>query len=104
MKIELKRMGILQTGKLLAIFYGLFSLILLPFLLVAMTARPDQGGAWFFVLIMYPLAGFIGGILGAAMYNLTARIAGGMHLELFEVAPPRQPVQSPYEGPVPTVR
>ncbi len=106
MKIELRRMGIFQTGKLFAIFYGLFSLILLPFVAVAVAVQPDkaEGGALFFVLILYPALGFLGGLLGAAMYNLTARIAGGMHLEMFEVTPPHQYSQPPYEGPAPAAR
>jgi len=37
MKLKLRRFGIIQTGKLLAVLYGFLSLLLLPFLLEQFT-------------------------------------------------------------------
>ena len=31
-------------------------------------------------LVLYPILGFIGGIIGAAFYNLAAKVAGGLEL------------------------
>ena len=36
----------------------------------------------FVVLILYPILGFIGGILGAALYNVAARFVGGLEVTL----------------------
>lgn len=49
MNLKLKRVDPLQAGKLLAAFYGLFSLLLVPFMMIAMTvgslASRQQGNS-----------------------------------------------------------
>lgn len=87
MKVELKRMGVLRTGCILAVCYGIGVLIAVPFMAIAV-ASDSEGEAWgelfgvFFVLLLYPLLGFIGGIIMAAIYNLVVKITGGMQFEL----------------------
>jgi hypothetical protein len=34
------------------------------------------------MLIVMPIAGFIGGVIGAVMYNIAASTIGGLELEL----------------------
>ncbi len=84
MKIQVRRFGILQMGKLLAVLYGLGAVILFPFFLIGLIANPQKAFPMLFMIILYPLMGFIGGIIGAALYNMASRIVGGIKME-FEV-------------------
>ena len=107
MNLKLKRIAPLQAGKMLAAFYGLISLIIVPFIMVFMAvggiaaASQHGGGAatmpmmmgmglGFMLLlpIMYAVMGFVFGIIGAFVYNLMARWMGGFELEFEPVAPP----------------
>jgi hypothetical protein len=107
MKLKLKRIAPLQAGKMLAAFYGLFSLIFVPFILVFMAvgsfAARSQGGAnvppmplmfgmglGFMIMmpVLYTLLGFVFGVIGAWLYNLLARWIGGFEVEFEQEAPP----------------
>jgi len=75
------RLSVVQTGKFLAVFYGLFSLVFLPFLLVAMLAGGAKAVAPMLgMLLLYPVMGFLGGILMAAVYNRSAKWVGGLEV------------------------
>ncbi len=76
MKKKITRLNILQTGKFCAVFYALLSLIMLPFMLLT------KVGPAALILIIYPIMGFIGGILMAVFYNLTAKWIGGIEVTL----------------------
>jgi hypothetical protein len=77
------RFSILQTGKFLGVLYGFVAVILVPFALLSLVAGNREGsGVFCFMIVLYPLIGFIGGILGAALYNLAAHLVGGLELEL----------------------
>jgi hypothetical protein len=78
MKKKITRLSVLQTGKFLAVFYALFSLIMLPFFLLG----PKGSGGMALIVIIYPVMGFIGGILMAAFYNLTSKWVGGIEVTL----------------------
>ena len=69
-------------GKLLAVLYGFFSLILLPISLIIFVVNPKGALPMLIMAILYPIFGFIGGIIGAALYNLAARLVGGMEMTL----------------------
>ncbi len=107
MKLKLKRIAPLQAGKMLAAFYGLLSLIFVPFMLVFMAlgsfAAHTRGGAGapalpmmfgmgigFMILmpLLYTLLGFVFGILGAFLYNLLGKWIGGFEMEFEQDAPP----------------
>jgi len=107
MNVKLKRIAPLQAGKLLAAFYGLFSLLIVPFMLFFMAvgslAAKSQGagaapplpimfgmGIGFILLIpvMYAAMGFVFGVLAAALYNLLTRWLGGLELDFEMAAPP----------------
>jgi hypothetical protein len=84
---RIKRFSILQTGKLLGILYGFLALIMIPFILIPAILASSEGQFAQFVpllvmMILYPVMGFIGGIIGAAIYNLCAKWVGGLELEL----------------------
>ena len=87
----LTRLTPLRTGIVLGILYGIGGLIAAPFLLLAAFAGREGvfGGIALAVLlpIIYAVAGFIGGIIGAAIYNLVAKWTGGLEFEFSDDTP-----------------
>jgi len=108
MKQELKQIAPLRAANISALVYGLlmcvFALLFSPFfLLVAVLTPSDEAGFLgplfvFFMLIFYPIMGFvmgwIMGLVGAAIYNLVTRWTGGLLLDL-EPVPPTRAVEQP---------
>ena len=82
MVTTIKKFSILQTGKLLAVLYGFFSVILFPIFLISIFVKGVEALPMLFMVVLYPLMGFIGGIIGAALYNLASRLVGGLELTL----------------------
>ena len=88
----------LQLGIVLAMLYGALSLIFVPFIiLISLFGAQSQNGTGFFaggmvfiILIpfLYAAAGFIGGVIAAAIYNLLAKWSGGIEFTLVD-APQR---------------
>jgi hypothetical protein len=93
-KRRLKRIAPLSAGKICGILYGIIGLLFAPiFLVMSMmsAALPDEQrtglmafgiGAVVMFPILYAVIGFIGGILGAALYNLVAKWVGGIEVEV----------------------
>ena len=94
MVYELKRIDPLRAANVGALVYGIvtavFMLIFSPiFLLIALFAPPEEGfgiGMAIAVMLLYPIFGLVfgwlGGMLGAFVYNLVVRWTGGVRLEL----------------------
>ena len=91
---RLKHVSPLQCGIVLAALYGAISLIIVPFFLLALVlgAQSDIGGGWvagwvvvLIIPFIYALIGFVGGIIAAAVYNLTAHLTGGLEITLVDV-------------------
>ena len=96
--MELKSVGVFSCGKIFGLLYALLGLIfgaLFSFLAVlGLAANPSDGGTDAFmglifgigaVIILplfYGVMGFIGGLITAVLYNLVARIGGGLELEI----------------------
>lgn len=98
--MTLNRVGVLSAGKIMGVLYavmGLIGGIFLSLFAVMGTAlgslqnqsSPEAAfgllfgiGAIIFLPIFYGVLGFVGGIILAAVYNLIARIIGGLELEL----------------------
>jgi hypothetical protein len=99
MSKRIRRIGVLQLGIVLAALYGCISLIVVPFLLIGAVASSGQGGVGLpivFILaipLLYALAGFLGGLLIAAIYNLIAGWTGGFEITLDDVPPDYARVQ-----------
>ena len=109
MEVKLKRIEPLQAGKMLAAFYGILSLLFVPFMLFFMTmgsfAARHQGGhapalplmfgmgVGFMILlpVFYAVMGFVFGALSAFVYNLLAKWIGGLEFEFETKAPPAPP-------------
>ena len=112
MQLKLKHIAPLQAGKMLAAFYGLLSLLFVPFMLIFMAlgsfaARQQGGGSapplpllfgmgmGFMLLlpVFYAAMGFVFGVISAWIYNLLTRWIGGLELEFESKEPP--PVPNP---------
>jgi len=103
MKKRLSRIAPLQAGIVAGSLYLAFGLIIglimapIMFFSAALPSRMQFSGALggavaaIFVLIgvpiFYGIIGFIGGVIGAAIYNLVARFTGGIEFEVRDVAP-----------------
>ena len=93
-KRVISRFDPLQLGKVFAIVYGGLDLLCSPILILMALAGSHQGGgiAGMFGIgfaiafpIIYAVLGFIGGLLGACIYNIAAKMVGGIRVEV-EVA------------------
>lgn len=101
-KKRLVSVSVLQTGLVFGGLYALISLIFSIFLiifgLIAMVAGSASndaaaafgGGIGMIVLavaipFIYGAAGFIGGVIVAAVYNLIAKITGGIEVTVADV-------------------
>lgn len=96
-----KRIGVLSLAKVMAILYGGIGLVAgLVFSFFALlgtafgaafqeTTGPEAFfgaifgvGAVVLLPLLYGFMGFLGGLLSAALYNLAARIVGGLELDV----------------------
>ena len=97
--MTLKSVGVLSCAKVAGLLYGLMGLLfgaLFSFLsvlgLAFGSAQGDAEGAFLGLVfgvgavillpIFYGVLGFIATAIGAALYNLIAKMAGGIELEL----------------------
>ncbi|MFA5424043.1 MAG: hypothetical protein WC374_09330 [Phycisphaerae bacterium] len=79
---RIKRFSILQTGKMLAVIYFCFSFIALPFFLLPHLGNLKRCLPFLLIIIIYPVVGFIEGIISAAVYNLVAKYIGGLEITI----------------------
>lgn len=81
-----KRFDVLQAGIVSGAISAAFSLVMVPFLLIIMAVSPRGAGLGLvmiiFLPIMYGVFGFIGGIIGAFVYNICAKFVGGIRVEV----------------------
>ncbi|NOY43427.1 MAG: hypothetical protein GXP26_16530 [Planctomycetes bacterium] len=92
----IKKIEAFSCGKVLGALYALAGLIfggifsLISLVGVAGAAQGADGvapmlfglGAIIILPVMYGIMGFIGGIIGAALYNVVASVVGGIELEI----------------------
>jgi hypothetical protein len=89
---KIRRFGVLSVGLLLAVIYALLGLIfgaIVSLIALAGAGPSRQGpdaiffgaGAVLITPILYGIMGFIGGVIAAGLYNLVARITGGIEVE-----------------------
>jgi hypothetical protein len=83
---QIRRFGIGQTAKVIAVLYALMGLIFVPFFLVAAAFAPRETGfGTGFALalpILYGGLGFIFTAIACAIYNFVAGFVGGIEVEL----------------------
>ena len=94
MKKQLTYIAPLKAGIVLAALYGILSLIFVPFFLLAAVVGSKSGetlpavfGVGFAIMmpVIYAVVGFLGGLIGAALYNLIAKWTGGFVFEVRDV-------------------
>lgn len=114
MKRRLARVSPLQLGIVLAVLYGLISLVIIVpiggFSLLLFNARHATGGPGFqgpvgtpipalmggviggfamiFLPLLYAALGFLGGVVAGAIYNLVAKLTGGIEFTVTDVPEP----------------
>jgi len=96
-KRTIQRFDPIQLGKVFALVYGGLALLIAPFMILfaLLGAHSTQGmpqaggiagifGIGFAIMfpIIYAIAGFLGGIIGAFIYNIAAKIVGGIQVEV----------------------
>jgi glycopeptide antibiotics resistance protein len=91
---RVKRIAPLQLGKVMALTYGLMGLAFYPFILLMIFLAPHAPsqqrmgflalgtGFMLFIPVIYAVMGFIGGVIGALIYNLIAKWVGGIEVEV----------------------
>jgi len=107
MKKELTQISLLRAGLVLGAIYALFSVVFVPFLLLGgittMINNPDgnptRGVLIALLAVILPIVhatfGFLLGTLGALMYNLVAKLTGGLQFEIQTVTPKPPEVKPP---------
>ncbi|MGE9267956.1 MAG: hypothetical protein ACQKBY_07650 [Verrucomicrobiales bacterium] len=95
-KLRLKSIDAIKAGIVSAALYALFSLIFvlifLPFGLLGAFSGSSAGaeifgmglGMMIALPLMYGVFGFIGGVIAALIYNLVAKMTGGLELTFVE--------------------
>jgi hypothetical protein len=95
---RLKRIAPLQLGLMLGVTYALLAIVIIPIILlfgaIASAVSSTHGGqalpgilgmGVFFIVflpVLYGVMGFIGGVIGALIYNLVAKWIGGIEVEV----------------------
>lgn len=96
--MTVKRIGVLSCGKLMAVIYaglglligGVFTLFTLLGSAIGMAAGEENAvlglifglGAIIVMPLFYGTIGLIAGLLASALYNLAARLVGGVELQV----------------------
>ncbi|HTV40368.1 MAG TPA: hypothetical protein VMF08_07325 [Candidatus Sulfotelmatobacter sp.] len=80
MKKRLTYISPLQLGIVQAVTMGIISLIMVPFLLLGALFHGGLGVGLMAIVfpVIYAVAGFIGGIISAVVYNAVAKWTGGI--------------------------
>lgn len=88
MKKRLVRVGPLKAGIILGILYAIAGLIVAPILIIAALFGNGGGEAVAGIAVgivipfAYGIAGFIGGVIVAALYNMIVKFTGGLEFEV----------------------
>jgi hypothetical protein len=81
MRKRLTYISPLQLGIVLALVYGVISLIVVPFLLLGtLFGHVGLQSALMFIIFpfIYAIGGFIGGVISAIVYNIVAKWTSGI--------------------------
>lgn len=88
---RIKRFGIFQTAKVIAVIYLLLGVVIfVPLGLMISLAGLEEfspfpfmsGFALFFIPIIYAAIGFVVAVIGCWVYNFTSQWTGGIALEI----------------------
>jgi hypothetical protein len=89
MRQQIRRFSVHQTAKLVAMIYGLLSLIIVPIIFLVSRAAPGAesafpfGGAFLLLVpVLYAVFGYLGTALACFIYNFVAGFAGGVEFDI----------------------
>ena len=84
--IKLTRISPMSAGKIMCFIYFVIGCLFAMFLFIAAplntSGKPIPSLAAVLLIIGYPIGGFIGGLIGAALFNLASNCLGGMEIQL----------------------
>ena len=87
-KKRIVRVSPVQAGKVMAVFYGIFSIpFVLIMALIALAGKNPAGLSVLLVLllpVLYLVFGFIFAVIAAWLYNVVAKWTGGIEFETIE--------------------
>jgi hypothetical protein len=80
----------LKAGMVLGLLYGILSLVIVPVIVFGAAlntnrAFPVGTVLAIFLPVLYGAVGFIFGVIFAALYNLVAKLTGGLEFEVGDV-------------------
>jgi hypothetical protein len=93
---RVRRIGVLRTATVVAVAYAIvFAIIFVPLLLLGVAFVPGDAaaalGGWLaagvVLLVVYPLIIWVVTALACLVYNLAARLVGGIEVEIERAAP-----------------
>lgn len=92
---EIKRVGVLQAAKLMAIMYLIVSaVIVVPLGFIGLFTSATKSPAALLVVLLpvvYAVFGFVFTAIGCWVYNVVAAMVGGFRIELDLAQPPAEP-------------
>lgn len=91
MKRQIKHVGVAQCGKVMAGIYLIIAIPMVAFMLLVsgfsgQETTPIGIGGAIFMVVIYPLLGFLSGVIGAWLYNLVAARIGGFEYTTVDVS------------------
>lgn len=82
MTVRIKKLSVLQTGKVLALLCCFISAILFVAFLTKLIGKPNVDWSYLLLVIFYPVGGFVWGAVFAVLYNFIAQRFGGFELTM----------------------
>ena len=82
---KVRRIGVMSLAKMELVLFGVVGLVFALVVFLASLGDLDLGVALLFLVLFTigsAVAGFVGGALVAWLYNLVARLTGGVEIEL----------------------
>jgi hypothetical protein len=86
MRQQIRKFGVGQTAKVAGVLYAMMGLVFIPIFLVMSALGPKQAGlgAGFALVmpILYGVLGFVCTAIACALYNVVAKLVGGIEVEI----------------------
>ncbi len=85
-RIKLTRISPLGAGKISCFIYFVIGVLAAMLMCIAAplspSGKPVSAVGAMVIVIVYPIVGFLGGVIGAALFNLASSCLGGMEISL----------------------
>lgn len=81
MKIQIRRVGVLQLAKIVCVLYSFIGLLMFVFGSIALVGGRPNPAELLLMTFIYPIFGFAGGLIAGTLYNIAANFVGGLTFE-----------------------